>query len=626
MAKRITETSANNDHLFDLRLERSAADLIAPLAALYGRHPQFQTFLSDLQLLLRKVWAERPPELKELDLARDLNPEWFLSERMAGYVFYVDRFAGTLKGVLDHVPYLESLGITYVHFMPCLKPRPAPNDGGYSVMDYRAIDPRLGTMKDFEEVTRELRHHGMSVCVDLVLNHTAKEHEWAQKARAGDAKYQAYYRMFESKAETEAYERTLIEIFPNDAPGNFTFYPDLGKYVWTTFNEHQWDLNWENPDVFLDVLDIMLNLANKGAEVLRLDAVAFMWKRLGTNCQNLPEVHDILQALRAATRIAAPALIHKAEAIVAPRDLVPYLGVGKHKGREANLAYHNNLMVHYWASLATRDTRLMTHTLRAHFPENFRNACWATYIRCHDDIGWAITEEDTETIPHTSGPGHRSFLADFYSGQFPGSFARGGIFQENSETGDRRNSGSFASLAGLEEARAAHSATKIDTAIDRMLMGVALIASFGGLPLLYMGDEIALLNDHGFADVPEHAHDNRWMHRPMMQWQGLDSTQQLVLQGTRDIMARRKLVHHLAATNPTVIVDSGVPSLFCFRREGDESTLLAIFNFSPEWRNLPAAFASAQGVTRFHDALSNAPVDQPEGALRIPPYARLWLL
>ena len=230
---------------------------------------------------------------------------------MVGYVFYVDRFAENLLGVLDHLDYLESLGVTYVHFMPCLKPRPGPNDGGYSVMDYGAIDPRLGTMADFEKVSAALRTRGMSVCIDLVLNHTAKEHTWATKAKNGDTTYQNYYWMFDTDVLPKQYEKTLVEIFPNDAPGSFTHYPEIKKWVWTTFNEHQWDLNWSNPEVFLDIVDVILNLANKGAEVMRLDAVAFMWKRMDTNCQNQPEVHDILQALRAATRIAAPAVIDR---------------------------------------------------------------------------------------------------------------------------------------------------------------------------------------------------------------------------------------------------------------------------------------------------------------------------
>ena len=492
--------------LFDLRWKRSEHDLLEPLRLLYGHRPEFE---AKLKALLLTHWQQRPADLKDLDLQRDIEPEWFLSEKMVGYVFYVDRFSGTLTGVLDHLDYLESLGANYIHFMPCLKPRPGNSDGGYSVMDYRAIDPKLGTMTDFEKVATALRARNMDVCVDLVLNHTAKEHEWAMQAKAGEIKYQNYYWMFESDAQPKAYEKSLVEIFPNDAPGSFTHYPEFKRWVWTTFNEHQWDLNWTNPDIFLEIIDIMLNLANKGATCLRLDAVAFMWKRLGTNCQNQPEVHDILQALRAATRIAAPALIHKAEAIVAPKDLVPYLGQGRHTGRVANLAYHNNLMVQFWSSLATRDVGLMNHVLSTHFPESFRNSSFATYLRCHDDIGWAITEEDASAFPHMSGPGHRRFLADFYSGQHEGSFARGGIFQENAETGDRRNSGSFASLAGLEAAKLANDIPAISTAIQRILMGYALMCSFGGMPLLYMGDEIGLLNDYEFNKVVDHANDNR---------------------------------------------------------------------------------------------------------------------
>ena len=612
--------SQSDQRLFDLRWQRSHADLLQPLEVLYGANPKLEARLKEL-LLAR--WTERSAELKDLDLQRDLQPEWFLSENMVGYVFYVDRFAGNFIGVLDHINYLENLGVTYVHFMPCLKPRSGDSDGGYSVMDYRSINPQLGTMADFEKVAKTLCHHGMSVCVDLVLNHTAKEHEWATKARAGDTKYQAYYHMFDDKQETLAFEKTLVEVFPNDAPGNFTYYPEFGKYVWTTFNEHQWDLNWANPDVFLEIVDIMLNLANRGVDCLRLDAVAFMWKQLGTNCQNLPQVHDLLQALRAATRIAAPALIHKAEAIVAPRDLVPYLGTGKHRGREANLAYHNNLMVHFWSSLASRQTALMTHTLKTHFPENFRNACWATYIRCHDDIGWAITEEDGSAIPHVTGPGHRNFLADFYSGKHKGSFARGGIFQENAETGDRRNSGTFASLAGLESAKAE---AEISTAINRILLGVALAASFGGLPLLYMGDEIGLLNDYNFAKEPAHAHDNRWMHRPKMQWHNLSANQERLFAGTKHIITRRKAVKHLAASNPAKILEHTNPSIFAFLRVSDEGPLLAIFNFSELWQNLPAAFARGHGITKFHDALSNAKVLTPKDQLQIPPYGRVWLV
>jgi amylosucrase len=617
-----------DEKLFEVRWERSEHDLLSSFRRLYGERAEIER---RLKALLLRHWLERPQDLKDLDLVRDLNPDWFLSEKMVGYVFYVDRFAGSLRGVLDHIDYLETLGTSYVHFMPCLKPRPGPNDGGYSVMDYGQIDPRLGTMDDFAEVARALRQRGISVCIDLVLNHTAKEHQWAERAKEGDTRYQSYYWMFETEAEPKEYEKTLVEVFPADAPGNFTHYPTFGKWVWTTFNEHQWDLNWSNPEVFIEITEVMLNLGNKGADVLRLDAVAFMWKRLGSNCQNQPEVHDILQALRAATRIAAPAMVHKAEAIVSPRDLVPYLGVGRHRGREANLAYHNNLMVQYWSSLASRQTALMVHVLRSHFPESFLNASWATYIRCHDDIGWAITEEDGATIHGMSGAGHRNFLADFYAGKHSGSFARGAIFQENAETGDRRNCGSFASLAGLESALEAGDEDAIALAIERMLLGFALIACFGGLPLIYMGDEIGLLNDHAYAAVPEHAHDNRWLHRPKMDWARVNHAlaglgpEGRILAGVRHIMAARKGEPCLAAGNPCRIMDLHANSVFAFVRDNDEDRLVCLFNFSPEFVGVSESAMRAHGVQRFEDVLSGGIVPIHDGQMALFPYGRLWL-
>ncbi len=286
---------------------------------------------------LRKAWKARPADLKRLDLQRDLEPDWFQRADRAGYVFYVDRFAGTIPAAMEKLDYLQDLGITYVHFMPCLKPRPGDSDGGYSVMDYRAVNPALGTMEDLEAAARALRERGISLCVDLVLNHTAKEHAWAKKAAKGDATYQDYYLMFDSDEIPKRFEETLVEVFPDNAPGNFTHYPEFGKWVWTTFNEHQWDLNWANPQVFLEIVEVMLFLANKGVDVLRLDAVAFMWKRMGTRCQSEPEVHMLLQALRACSRIAAPAVIHLEEAIVSPAEMLPYLGAGGMTARKATL-------------------------------------------------------------------------------------------------------------------------------------------------------------------------------------------------------------------------------------------------------------------------------------------------
>lgn len=624
-------TTSADDEIFALRLDRSAPDLWPMLEALYGRHPAFDAFRAKLLKVLKKAWAARPADLKRLDLKRDLEPDWFQRPDMAGYVFYIDRFAGNLRGVLDKLDYLTDLGVTYVHLMPCLKPRPGDSDGGYSVMDYRQINPAYGTMADFEEVSAALRARGMSLCIDLVLNHTAKEHAWAKKAAKGDAQYQDYYLMFDTPEMPERYSETLVEVFPDNAPGNFTHYPAFGKWVWTTFNEHQWDLNWANPQVFLEIVEIMLFLANRGVDVLRLDAVAFMWKRLGTRCQSEPEVHMLLQALRACSRIAAPAVIHLEEAIVAPSEMLPYLGRGQHDGKEGNLAYHNSLMVQFWGALATRDTHLMGHVLATHFPETLRNATYATYIRCHDDIGWAVTDEDAQAIG-LSGAAHRAFLSDFYEGSFPGSFAQGALFQVNEATGDKRISGSFASLAGLERALQSGDGLAADLAVQRILMGHALIASFGGIPLIYMGDEVALLNDYGYLNVAEHAHDSRWIHRPRMDWDAVaqrnDETSPAaqVFWGTRHILARRRAVAGLHAGNGTRVVFSDQPGIFAFQRLAPTGPVLCLFNFTEQWQHLSEDWVRAQGVTLMHDLLSDHSVETHHGSVALPPYARVWMV
>ena len=616
-----------DDTIFNLRMARSAPDLWPMLQAVYGGHPGYAAFCKDLERALASAWKDRPADLKILDLQRDLEPDWFQRADMAGYVFYLDRFANDLQGVLDHLDYLADLGITYVHFMPCLNPRPGDSDGGYSVMDYRTINPAFGSMEDFKAVSTKLRQRGISVCIDLVLNHTAKEHEWAKAAAAGDADYQEFYLMFDTADQPQAYAKTLVEVFPDNAPGNFTYYPAFGKHVWTTFNEHQWDLNWANPAVFLEITKIMLYLANTGVDVLRLDAVAFMWKRLGTRCQSEPEVHMLLQALRACSRIAAPAVIHLEEAIVSPQEMLPYLGRGAHDGREGNLAYHNSLMVQFWGALATQDTRLMTHVLATHFPDRLTNATYATYIRCHDDIGWAITDEDARAL-QISGAGHRNYLSDFYEGGFAGSFAQGVLFQVNPATGDKRISGSFASLAGLEKATDAQST---EMAVQRILLGHALIAAFGGIPLIYMGDELAMTNDYSYLSQPAHAHDSRWVHRPMMDWTkaaarhaGHTPSSQTFL-GVQHILARRRATSGLHAAHPTNVLPSPRDSVFVVQRRAPTGPILCLFNFSNHWQHLPGGWLQSQGVSHWHDALSDQIVTLHGDHLALPPYARVWL-
>ncbi|MCF3973224.1 alpha-amylase [Paracoccus sp. EGI L200073] len=614
-----------------MRLARSAPDLWPMLQRLYGERADYAEFCAQLEQTLRASWKARPADLKRLDLARDLEPDWFQRAGMVGYVFYIDRFAGDLPGVHERLDYLTDLGVSYVHLMPCLMPRPGDSDGGYSVMDYRRINPEYGSMADLTRLAGNLRARGMSLCVDLVLNHTAREHDWARRAAAGEAEFQDMYLMFDDETRPRAYGQTLVDIFPDTAPGSFTHYPEFGKWVWTTFNEHQWDLNWSNPRVFLEIVRIMLNLANKGVDVLRLDAVAFMWKRIGTTCQGQPEVHVLLRALRACTRIAASAVIHLEEAIVGPAEMLTYFGRGEHDGREGNLAYHNSLMVQYWGALATRDTRLMTHVLRTHFPPALTNATYATYIRCHDDIGWAVTDEDARDLGF-SGRAHRAFLSDFYDGSYPTSFARGALLQFNPETGDKRISGSFASLAGLEAGLQSGDPQAAGLAIDRILMGHALIASFGGIPLIYMGDEIGLLNDDSYLDDPHHAADSRWIHRPAMDWDraaraGADPTtpEGRILAGTRAILHRRRAVDRLHGGHPTEILDSGNAAIFACARRAPSGSILCLFNFTESWQQISGSWLRYHGLTEMRDLLSDMMVALHDDMLLLPPYGRVWM-
>ena len=338
----------------------------------------------------------------------------------------------------------------------------------------------------------------------------------------------------------------------------------------------------------------------------------------------------LLQALRACSRIASPAVIHLEEAIVAPAEMLPYLGRGRHDGKEGNLAYHNSLMVQFWSSLATRDTRLMTHVLRSHFPETLTNATYATYIRCHDDIGWAVTDEDAASFG-ISGQAHRAFLSDFYEGIFPGSFASGALFQENPATGDKRISGSFASLAGLEKGLQSGNAAETEAAVQRILLGHALIASFGGIPLVYMGDELAQTNDYGYRSVPEHAHDSRWIHRPRMDWAAAEALHDgltpasRVFWGVRHILARRRATAALHAAHPTRILETGQPGAFAFARLAPTGPLLGLFNFTESWLHIPESWARDNGTRQMHDALSDHPVETWHGNIALPPHARVWL-
>jgi len=578
--------------IFRMRLNQFLPDVHRPLYLLYGHRPDFDAWLARFLHVIAQAYAARGKELRLLDLARVSEPDWFQQSNMIGYVCYVDRFAESLENVAGKIPYLQELGINYLHLMPLLKTRPGPNDGGYAVMDYRQVDGKLGSMDDLAKLTTKLRQYGISLCIDLVCNHTAKEHNWAKEALTGDPNYQHYYLMFPDRTLPDQYELTLREIFPDFAPGSFSYITNIEKWVWTTFNEYQWDLNYTNPAVFAEMLEVMLFLANQGVEILRLDAVAFMWKRLGTVSENLPEAHYLLQAFRALSRIAAPALLLKAEAIVSPPQLIPYLGRGAATSKECELAYHNVFMVMLWSSLAERKVTLMTHALQR-MPGIPTGCAWITYVRCHDDIGWAVTEEDAAAVG-LNGFLHRAFLSDFYSERFPDTFARGTTFQFNPKTGDRRISGSLASLAGLELAIEENDSVAIDLAIRRIHLLHNMIFAFGGIPAIYMGDEIGLLNDESYLDDPDLADDNRWLHRPYMDWQLAKnrfderSISGRIFQGIVHLIRARKQTIALHAKAAAYPVWTHNEQVFGLIRESPRGRLLILGNFDETQQKVPA--------------------------------------
>ncbi|WP_161881682.1 amylosucrase [Deinococcus alpinitundrae] len=619
------ELSGHDLATFDIRLERYRQDLESSLRTVYGE--QVNTLWPRLEALLRRSLAERPGNLKRLDEARLLRADWLQVPEMIGYVAYTERFAGNLRGVLQRLGYLEELGIKYLHLMPLLKPRAGENDGGYAVADYRAVREDLGSMDDLRALASELRGRGISLELDLVVNHVAQEHEWAARARAGEAKYRDYFLLFPDRQLPDAYERSLPEIFPDFAPGNFTWNEEAASWVWTTFNSYQWDLNWANPDVFLEFVDIILYLANQGVEIFRLDAIAFLWKRLGTDSQNQPEVHDLTRALRACARIVAPAVAFKAEAIVSPGDLIAYLGKRDHAGKVSDMAYHNSLMVQLWSSLASRNTRLFEQALSAFAPKP-TNTTWGLYVRCHDDIGWAISDHDAG-MAGTVGWGHRAFLSDFYSGELPGSFARGQVFQANPRTGDRRISGSAASLAGLE---AAQTPEDVALALARLRLLHAVTLGYGGVPLLYMGDELALLNDESYQDVPEHASDNRWLHRQAMNWERAEERFDLatpagqMYAAIKQLIRARQQLPHLHASIEARVVHSPNEHTLLLRRSHPLGQMLGVYNFTDEFQPLPA-WVLREVVGDFpRDAVSNHEWNLTNEEVALEPYGAYWLI
>ena len=626
--------SPRDADLFWVRLERYFEDARLPLLKLYGDRSDCLEHISAIFHTVVDACLARPEPLRLLDLERQITPDWFERPNMVGYVCYPQLFAGSLTDLRDKLDYLQELGITYLHLMSMLKPRPGKNDGGYAVMDYRAVNPELGDMADAHALANELRERGISLCVDLVLNHTAREHEWAQRAMAGEPEYLDYYHTFPDRSLPDGYEQNLQEIFPDEAPGSFTFCPEMGdggRWVWTTFYDYQWDLNYANPAVFRDMLDTMFFLVNQGADVLRLDAAPFLWKNMGTNCQNQPEVFLLIQAFRALLRVVAPGVILKAEAIVPPDALLQYVGVKATVGKQCELAYNNQLMVNLWSGLATRKAKLATQA-EHRAPRLLLGSAPLNYIRNHDDIGWAMADEDLAAIGEDPFL-HRQFLNEFYIGRFPGSFARGGFFQFNPDTGDARITGTTASLAGLEQALEDQDQPAIDLAIQRILLLHSVIMARGGIPLIYMGDEVGLLNDSAYLQDPEKANDSRWMHRPRMDWAKVDrrhdpdAVEGRLFAGLLKLIRVRKsspALHNFALYQPMWTDNEHV---LAFGRQRHDGNLLLLANFHEHPQSVQDDLPGrADIVGTVRDLLAeHTPVNITDGRIHLDPYQTLWL-
>lgn len=610
------------------RLNENWHSLFRLLFRLYGKRYDFFYHVERILQVALDSWVQRDEELVQLDHRRQNEPDWFLSEKVVGGALYVDLFSENLKRLREHVGYFQKLGLTYLHLMPLFAVRPGDNDGGYAISNYRSVDPRLGTTEDLRNLARELSSAGIVLVLDFVFNHTADDHQWAQLARSGSLEHQEFYYTFPDRTIPEQYEQSLREIFPTVRRGNFTWHHGMQRWVWTTFNSYQWDLNYSNPAVFCAMLEEMLFIANTGVDVLRLDAVAFIWKQMGTSCENLPEAHLLIQAFNCLARIAAPGLLFKSEAIVHPDDVVKYIGAD-----ECQISYNPTLMALLWESLATRKVDLLTQTLshRHRLPDN---TAWVNYLRCHDDIGWTFDDADAHAIGINAFD-HRQFLNHFYTGQFEGSFARGVPFQEDVKTGDMRISGTMASLAGLEEAIEEEDEGKKELAIQRMMLLHGISLSIGGIPLLYLGEEWGMLNDYSFVNDPAKAGDTRWIHRPKMQWEYLEELDDHIESGNGSIRSRiftatqrmislRKSLPALAGQKMELIKTSN-SHLLGYVRLWEGFRLLVLANFSEHPQQIEGNRMRTAGLGRFFRDLISEKTYSTSESISLAPYQLLWL-
>ena len=597
---------------FALRLDACRDELKWLYCELYHNDMEAFTYFINM---LRRAYRNRKEALRELDRKRLSDPDWYRSNRLLGMMLYVDCFAGNLNGVREKLPYLEECGVNYLHLMPLLKTVKGRSDGGYAVADFRTVQPELGTMEDLEALSDACHEKGISLCLDFVMNHTSEDHAWAKAARAGDPIARARYFFYDNWDIPSWYEQTMPQVFPTTAPGNFTWLDDCRKIVMTTFYPYQWDLNYANPMVFNDMTENLLYLANRGIDVIRLDAVPYIWKELGTNCRNLPQVHTLVRMMHLACQIVCPSVLLLGEVVMEPAKVAPYFGTPEKP--ECQMLYNVTTMCTTWHSVATRDVRLLRRQLEqvCALPRQY---VFQNYLRCHDDIGWGL---DYPWLAQFSigEVSHKKFLNDYFTGKWPGSPARGELYNDDPRLGDARLCGTTASLCGME----AEDAGTRERAEQCDLMLHAWMLTQSGVPVLYSGDEIGQLNDYGYHDDPDKQSDSRYIHRGKFDWALAEKRHDPGTEQGRIFTALRKLETIRAAQTafradaPIEPLETGSDHVLGGVRGGAGERVAVLFNFS----ETPVEMSLALGTLT--DLVNGGTVDT--AAFTLPPYGFLWL-
>lgn len=590
----ITETKPTDvySEQFNNRLQQMLGELSNLYHQIYAYHPHCNVGYDHLLQTIQAAFANRKVSLKERDAEKlKSEPEhWFLSNLIAGMSLYVDRFCGNLKSLENKLDYFEKLGVNFLHLMPIFQSPANESDGGYAVSDFRKVDTRFGTLDDLIELEDEMRKRNMYLMLDIVLNHTSHHHEWALKAKAGHKDYQDYFYFFDDRKMPDEYEKEMPEVFPESAPGNFTFIPEVNKWVMSVFHNYQWDLNFTNPRVLIEMLDTIFFYANLGVDVLRIDAPAFIWKQVGTDCQNLPQAHKLLQLIKLCVQIATPGMALLGEAIVAPAEIMKYFGTGDKAAKECDVAYNATQMALQWDALATSNTKVMLEAQHILLQKPY-GTTWLTYTRCHDDIGLAYDDYMISNAGYSPYE-HRKFLKEYYSGAYNGSPARGALFSVNEKTGDARISGSLASLCGLEYGLEKNDDNEINKAVNKILLMQAMSCFIGGIPMLFYGDESAHINDYTYLDDPGKSYDNRWMHRPVFNWDknGLfdkqGTVEHKVFSGTQKLLSIRKKLSVIADKKNLTWLTPHNNHVAGFLRAWDSERVYCLFNFSNEEQSL----------------------------------------